>query len=240
MSSTNHDTDNSRNYLPADGSGSLPPGSAGDIDPAIEFAPDTGHPAGAASLLRTTGAIRQRAAALLARARNGESQWFRIGGADALDDASRAVAEVTRERYPWDTIPYHSRWRHFEAGGVDRLKQLDALLGKGIDARQRARAHIDLVLVSVLLDAGAGPDGTTPSRPRASASRAPKAWAWRAFHAFTSGLFSSSPDHPLQADAAGLRPCHRPARPTPSRSATSTRWWALPAAPCCCAGSAKR
>jgi hypothetical protein len=146
--------ENSSNYLPVDGSGNLPPGSAGDVDPAIEFAPDTSHPAGAASVLRTTAAIRERAAALLARARRGESQWFRIGGADALDDAARTVAEVTRERYPWDTIPYHSRWRHFEAGGVDRLKQLDQLLGKRIDARQRARAHIDLVLVSVLLDAG--------------------------------------------------------------------------------------
>lgn len=197
--------EHSNKYLPADGSGNLPDGSAGDIDPATEFAPDTSRPAGAATLLRTTGAIRERAAALLARARSGESRWFRIGGDDAVDDAARAVAEVTRERYPWDTIPYHSRWRHFEAGGVDRLKQLDALLGPDIDARQRARAHIDLVLVSVLLDAGAGANWHYTEPATGQRFTRSEGLGVASFHAFTSGLFSSDPDHPLQADAAGLR-----------------------------------
>ncbi|RIX85446.1 URC4/urg3 family protein [Acidovorax cavernicola] len=191
--------------LPADGSGSLRPGGAGAVDPSIEFAPDTGHPAGAATLLRTTTAIRQRAGALLARARRGESQWFRIGSDDALEDAARTVAEVTRERYPWDTIPYHSRWRHFEAGGIDRRQQLDALLGKGIDARQRARAHIDLVLVSVLLDAGAGPTWHYTESATGERFTRSEGLGVASFHAFTSGLFSSDPDHPLQVDAAGLR-----------------------------------
>lgn len=197
--------EHSNKYLPADGSGNLPDGSAGDIDPATEFAPDTSRPAGAATLLRTTGAIRERAAALLARARSGESRWFRIGGDDAMDDAARTVAEVTRERYPWDTIPYHSRWRHFEAGGVDRLKQLDALLGPDIDARQRARARIDLVLVSVLLDAGAGPNWHYTEPATGQRFTRSEGLGVASFHAFTSGLFSSDPDHPLQADAAGLR-----------------------------------
>ena len=191
--------------MPVDGSGSLPPGHAGKIDPATEFTADTGHPAGAASLLRTTAAIRQRAGALLARARRGESQWFRIGSSDALEDAARTVAEVTRERYPWDTIPYHSRWRHFEAGGIDRRGQLDQLLGHGIDARQRARAHIDLVLVSVLLDAGAGPDWHYTESASGERYTRSEGLGVASFHAFTSGLFSSDPAHPLQADAAGLR-----------------------------------
>ncbi|MDH6168982.1 hypothetical protein M2282_004146 [Variovorax boronicumulans] len=194
MSSSNNDDKLSRT-----------PGGATAVDPSIEFAVDTAHPAAAASLLRTTAAIRERAAALLARARRGESQWFRIGSDDALEDAARTVAEVTRERYPWDTIPYHSRWRHFEAGGVDRLKQLDQLLGKGIDARQRARAHIDLVLVSVLLDAGAGPDWHYTEPATGERYTRSEGLGIASFHAFTSGLFSSNPDHPLQVDAAGLK-----------------------------------
>ena len=190
--------------LPVDGSGSLPPGGAGDVDPSIEFTADTAHPAGAATLLRTTAAIRQRANALLARARRGESQWFRIGGDDALEDAARTVAEVTRERYPWDTIPYHSRWRHFEAGGVNRVEELDRLLGK-VDARQRARAHIDLVLVSVLLDAGAGAGWHYTESATGQRFTRSEGLGVASFHAFTSGLFSSNPDHPCQVDAAGLR-----------------------------------
>ncbi|MGJ7499178.1 URC4/urg3 family protein [Variovorax sp. ZT5P49] len=200
MSNRNSDDKN----MPVDGSGSLPPGGAGKVDPSIEFTADTAHPAGAASLLRTTAAIRQRAGALLARARRGESQWFRIGGDNMLEDAARTVAEVTRERYPWDTIPYHSRWRHFEAGGVNRLEELDALLGE-CDARQRARAQIDLVLVSVLLDAGAGPDWHYIESASGERFTRSEGLGVASYHAFMSGLFSSDPNHPYQADAAGLR-----------------------------------
>jgi hypothetical protein len=190
--------------MPVDGSGSLPPGGEGNVDPSIEFTADTAHPAGAATLLRTTVAIRQRAGALLARARRGESQWFRIGSDDTLEDAARTVAEVTRERYPWDTIPYHSRWRHFEAGGTTRIETLNARLS-ALDARQRARAHIDLVLVSVLLDAGAGPDWHYIESASGERFTRSEGLGVASFHAFMSGLFSSDPAHPYQVDAAGLR-----------------------------------
>lgn len=169
---------------------------------------DLDQPASAAAFLRTTGAIRTRAAALLARAREGQSRWFTIGDAAALESAARAVAEVTRERYPSLDIPFHSRWRHFEAGGVDRLAELDRLLernGEEVTARQRARAQIDLALVSVLLDAGAGPDWHYVESASGQRFDRSEGLGVASFHAFTSGLFSSDPDHPLQADAAGLR-----------------------------------
>ncbi len=197
-------SNNTDPHMPVDGSGSLPPGGAGKVDPSIEFTADTSRPAGAATLLRTTAAIRQRASALLARARSGESQWFRIGADSTLEDAARTVAEVTRERYPWDTIPYHSRWRHFEAGGVNRLEELNTLLGD-CDARQRARAHIDLVLVSVLLDAGAGPDWHYTESATGERFTRSEGLGVASYHAFMGGLFSSDPDHPYQVDAAGLR-----------------------------------
>ena len=112
--------------------------------------------ASAASLLRTTNAIRTRAQALLVQARNGDSRHFRVFD-PALHEAALLVAEVTRTRYPDYAIPFHSRWRHFEAGGVDRRALLDERLGD-VPPAVRARAQIDLALVSVLLDAGAGPD----------------------------------------------------------------------------------
>jgi hypothetical protein len=190
--------------MPLDGSGNLPPEREGEVDPAIELAADTAHPAGAAAALRSTSAIRQRASGLLARARSDESAWFRIGPGDALEDAARTVAEVTRERYPWDTIPYHSRWRHFEAGGFDRRELLDGLMIAS-DAREHARAHIDLVLVSVLLDAGAGPDWHYAEPATGQRFTRSEGLAVASFHAFTSGLFSSNPDRPMQVDAAALR-----------------------------------
>ena len=118
------------------------------------------------------------------------------------------VAELTQARYPDLKIPYHSRWRHFEAGGVDRLAKLNQALGP-ISAAERARTQIDLALVSVLLDAGAGPDWTyleaaEGERPARNYSRS-EGLGVASFHAFMAGLFSSDPAHPLQADAQGLQ-----------------------------------
>ena len=156
----------------------------------------------AVQALRSTTAIRERAAALLARARAGESTHFTVDDA-ALASAARTVAELTRQRFPDLRIPYHSRWRHFEAGQVNRVARLDALLGP-VDAAERARTQIDLALVSVLLDAGAGADwGYREADSQQTFSRS-EGLGVASFHAFTAGLFSSDPAQPLRVDAAGL------------------------------------
>ncbi|MDP1739710.1 URC4/urg3 family protein [Polaromonas sp.] len=157
--------------------------------------------------LCSTATIRSRAAALLARARRGESAWFTINDG-AMVTTAALVAELTQARYPDLKIPYHSRWRHFEVGGVDRLAQLNQALGAA-SARDRARTQIDLALVSVLLDAGAGPDWTYQEaadgeRPAHSYSRS-EGLGVASFHAFMAGLFSSDPAKPLQADAQSLQ-----------------------------------
>ncbi len=159
--------------------------------------------ASAAATLRSTMAIRARARGLLARARAGQSAWFTVDDAALLPCAARVV-ETTRERYPSLDIPYHSRWRHFEAGGVDRLGRLNDELGK-VSAANRARAHIDLAIVSVLLDAGAGPQWQyVDARSGQTYSRS-EGLGVASFNAFTTGLFSSKPTQPCQADAAGLQ-----------------------------------
>ncbi|MFN7122377.1 MAG: URC4/urg3 family protein [Hydrogenophaga sp.] len=158
--------------------------------------------AAAVNALRTTGAVRERAVALLARARAGESPHFAVDDG-ALASAARTVAELTRQRFPDLHIPYHSRWRHFEAGQVNRLARLDALLGK-VAAAERARTQIDLALVSVLLDAGAGAEwGYREADSQQRFSRS-EGLGVASFHAFTAGLFSSDPAQPLRVDAAGL------------------------------------
>jgi uncharacterized protein DUF1688 len=161
-----------------------------------------GEADGAAALLRTTAAVRDRATALLHRARAGESAWFVVEDGSlpaAVDD----VVTVTRDRYPDLDIPFHSRWRHFEAGGVDRKAELDTRLA-ALDPAGRARAMIDLVVVSVLLDAGAGPDwhyDEGPSGLRFDRSEGLGVASW---NAFADGVFSSDPGVPLRVDATGL------------------------------------
>ena len=160
----------------------------------------------AVRVLRSTATLRERARHLLACARAGASDAFAVDNA-AMSQAARTVAELTRQRFPDLRIPYHSRWRHFEAGGVNRPAQLDALLGP-VDAATRARAQIDLALVSVLLDAGAGPQWRYLESASGQDFTRSEGLGVASFHAFTAGLFSSDPHRPLQVDAAGLKGLH--------------------------------
>lgn len=159
--------------------------------------------AGAVALLRTTAAVRERAGQLLARARRGESAWFTVQDS-AVEPAAGLVREITLARHPDLKIPFHSRWRHFEAGGVPRRHRLDAALGTA-DAAERARTQIDLALVSVLLDAGAGAAWQYREASSGEAFSRSEGLGVASFDAFMGGLFSSDAARPLQADAAGLQ-----------------------------------
>jgi hypothetical protein len=163
---------------------------------------DTEKADDAAALLRTTTAVRERAGYLLQRARAGESPWFDVDDG-SVPLAVAEVVEVTRHRYPDLNIPFHSRWRHFEAGGVDRKAELEARLA-ALDPAARARAMIDLTVVSVLLDAGAGPDwhyDEAASGQRFDRSEGLGVATW---NAFMDGRFSGDAGAPLRVDARGL------------------------------------
>jgi len=100
-------------------------------------------------------------------------------------------------------IPYHSRWRHFKAGGVDRRSELDRAL-QGRDAAACARARIDLTVVSALLDAGAGTEWAYVERETGHRFTRSEGLAVASFRAFVAGAFSARRDDPLRADAAAL------------------------------------
>jgi hypothetical protein len=157
----------------------------------------------AARLLRTTHAVRERCGQLLRRARAGDSRWFEVDDG-ALDGAAKEVAQSTRHRYPKLHIPFHSRWRHLEAGGVDRRAELERLMA-ALPRTARSHALVDLTFVSVLLDAGAGPDWSYAEPATEEVFTRSEGLAVASFHAFTAGLFSSDKDHPWQVDSAGLR-----------------------------------
>ncbi len=157
----------------------------------------------AVAALRSTATIRERAHWLTARARAGDSAHFTVHD-DRIAVAAADVATLTRTRFPDLAVPYHSRWRHFEAGGVDRKATLERLLGDA-DAADRARAMIDLTVISVLLDAGAGPDWHYREPGSGATFARSEGLGVASFYAFTTGLFSSAAATPLQADADGLR-----------------------------------
>ena len=116
----------------------------------------------AVAWLRTPEAIRERCQTVMVLAERGDLPHFALD-LDRLDDAAEFVAGVIRTNYPGLVIPYHSRWRHFEAGCVDRWGEMAAGL-QGCDRDELARLRLDLCVVSVLLDAGAGSCGAFANR----------------------------------------------------------------------------
>ncbi|HSI50596.1 MAG TPA: URC4/urg3 family protein [Ideonella sp.] len=156
-----------------------------------------------ASTLRSTATIRERCRNILAAAEAGQSRHFTVQRS-RLDAAAELVEQVTRRQYPDLRIPYHSRWRHFESAGVDRKGELDALLA-GRDAAAQARARIDLTLVSVLLDAGAGPQWRYAEAASGQTFTRSEGLGVASFRGFLQGLFSSDANDPLRVDATVLQ-----------------------------------
>ena len=152
--------------------------------------------------LRAPATIRARCAAIAEAASAGRSTFFTLDRSRLADVATR-VATLTKSRFPDLKIPVHSRWRHFEAGGVDRKAELDARLNGRMQAAA-ARARIDLALVSVLLDAGAGPDWSWLEVESGQSFTRSEGIAVASFRAFMAGRFSSDIGDPLRVDAKAL------------------------------------
>ena len=121
--------------------------------------------------LRDPATIRLRCAAITRAVDDRRSSFFTIDRSK-LDIAAARVDRLMRARFPDGVIPYHSRWRHFEAGGVDRRGELETALA-GASPIERARAMFDLTVVSVLLDAGAGAKWTYVERRTLAAMAMP-------------------------------------------------------------------
>ncbi len=151
------------------------------------------------SQLLTAAAVRERCGIVFAAAECGETQHFRLVIA-RLDEAVRRVVEITRRRYPDFDVPYHSRWRHFSAGGVDRAAQV----APRADPDEAARARIDLAVVSVLLDAGAGGRWRFHEAETGRILSRSEGLAVASLRAMQAGLFSAYPAKPWRADAGAL------------------------------------
>jgi hypothetical protein len=152
-----------------------------------------------ASELLSAAAVRDRCGIVFAAAECGETGHFQLVMA-RLEEAVRRVVEITRRGHPDLDVPYHSRWRHFSAGGVDRAAQV----APGADPDEVARARIDLAVVSVLLDAGAGARWRFHEVETGQILSRSEGLAVASLRAMQAGLFSADPTEPWRADAGTL------------------------------------
>ena len=146
----------------------------------------TPETAAAYSLLNAQ-AVRDRAQRMLALGLDDKLPHFRID-LDRLAEAADLVLSATKKNYPKLDVPFHSRWRHFVAYGDDRHK----ILTEGfLEPVEQARADFDLVIISVLLDAGAGPNWRYRDPITGGEFARSEGLALASFNMFAAGAFSS-------------------------------------------------
>lgn len=152
--------------------------------------------------LKEPATIRAQAHSLLKLAKKDQLDFFGINSENMAPTADYII-NVMIQNYPDLNIPYHSRWRHFEVGGIDRIKILRQQLAD-VDTEEYSKILYELVIISVFMDAGAGPlwrfkDNTTGLEFTRS-----EGLALASLSLYQKGAFSSHPDEPLRVDAERL------------------------------------
>lgn len=121
-----------------------------------------------------------------------------------LESVADFVLTVIQETYPDGQIPVHSRWRHFER----QAQPWFSCLGPRWQQRSavdQVKAQLDLVIVSVLLDAGAGPHWRYCDPQTGQWLGRSEGLAIASLTAFAQGLFSADPTDPWRVDAEALQ-----------------------------------
>lgn len=152
--------------------------------------------------LLSAKAVRSRSRLLFAAGLAGRLSHFNVN-MQKIDDAAAYVIGTMKLNYPDGDIPFHARWRHFQAGGTDRWAGLAARF-KPRQNLKLGRAAFDLAIVSVLLDAGSGPDWSYSEVETGQVHRRSEGLGVASFRMFEAGAFSASAKDPLRCDGSRL------------------------------------
>lgn len=150
--------------------------------------------------LRSPKAIREQCGRLYELGAAGRLTHFALAP-ERIPETAAKVLEVMKANYPDLNVPYHSRWRHFDAA---RMATLNERI-KDMDVEQQARVKVELAIVSVLLDAGAGDKWAWKDEATGKTLSKSEGLAAASFDMFVDGGFSSDPDDPLRVDPEGLK-----------------------------------
>lgn len=168
------------------------------IEPNESVSTENPETSAALSLLNAS-AVRERAHRMLALALDDKLPNFRVHP-DRMDSTIDLVLQTTRDAYPSLDVPFHSRWRHFVLNGDNRWAST-ANQTRWPNAAARARAEFDLAMVSVFLDAGAGPTWRYRDSKSGLAIGRSEGLGLASLAMFESGVFSGSANDPFRVDA---------------------------------------
>ncbi|KAH7929287.1 DUF1688-domain-containing protein [Leucogyrophana mollusca] len=164
-------------------------------------------PKAQAAYLRTLPAIRERCSRVFRLAQKGSLQYFEYHP-DKEGDVVAFCEQIIKRDFGTDfaSIPPHGRWRHLDAGR-SRIEPLIALWRSSENApddKEICKRLIDLFLVSVLLDAGAGNEWTFTEKGSEQKYSRSEGLGVASVHMFADGLFSGDSTQPYKVDSQGL------------------------------------
>ncbi|GAA5836277.1 hypothetical protein JCM3766R1_003475 [Sporobolomyces carnicolor] len=154
--------------------------------------------------LRSLASIRERCERVFAL---GERQQLEYWHLDLSQEPKIVdfVCELIARDYGTDygSIPPHGRWRHFVGNRVDPL--LEAWnADPNVDELEQARQLVDLMVVSVLMDAGAGNEWKYAPKEGGDKIARSEGLAVGSLEMFETGVFSGVASQPARVDAVGL------------------------------------
>ncbi|KAK4683545.1 hypothetical protein P7C73_g6700, partial [Tremellales sp. Uapishka_1] len=116
----------------------------------------------------------------------------------AVDYCSAIISRDFGTSY--SSIPPHCRRNHFTTGSINRISSLLAHPAFPTDKEERAARLLDLYLVSVLLDAGAGNEWSYTEKETGWVGGRSEGLAVASYNMFVAGVFSSDPTNKFQVD----------------------------------------
>ncbi|KAF9264577.1 DUF1688-domain-containing protein [Marasmius fiardii PR-910] len=155
--------------------------------------------------LRTLPAIRERCSRVFELAKQGKLKYFDYHSEKETDVAKFCV-EIIKHDFGTNfaAIPPHGRWRHFEPAGSRISPLLEKWNAESVDDQEQGKRLVDLFIVSVLLDAGAGKDWAYHEKETDAKYARSEGLAIASFYMYKSGIFSTDPNQPYRVDAEAL------------------------------------
>ncbi|KAJ2745107.1 hypothetical protein GGI20_002440 [Coemansia sp. BCRC 34301] len=159
--------------------------------------------------LKSLQAVRERSQAVYALAEQGKLKHFAFDDSKIKSVADYVISLLERDYGTIDKVPTHGRWRSYclAVDGSEAKRDLVSehvtqWKASGTSDWECARRVIDLFVVSVLIDAGAGSKWRYADK--LGVFERTEGLGIAALRMFESGVFSSSPSNPFQADAQAL------------------------------------
>ncbi|CAH13347.1 hypothetical protein lpp2195 [Legionella pneumophila str. Paris] len=152
--------------------------------------------------LRDPRTIRTQSHRILNLAKQNRLEHFSLSP-ERMTTTASYIVDIITSRYPELDIPYHSRWRHFEMDGLPRIHNLRKQL-EPISPSEWGKILYELVIISVFLDAGAGPLWRYKEALTKKEYSRSEGLALASLYLYESGAFSADPTNPFRVDAERL------------------------------------